>query len=72
MLALIKYETPDPKFMDIYGSFDPELIPNIVTALLPDRKLIKDTPPTEKISAVQKDIMLFTEQELQNLVCVPM
>lgn len=68
MLALMKFETPDRKLMDVYSAFDKHVIENILDALLPDRKFIKETPPTEKIAAIQKGMLLFTEQELQHLV----
>lgn len=68
MLALIKFETPDQKLMDVYGAFDRDIIPDILTALLPDRNFVKETPPTEKIAAIQKGVFLFTEQELHHLV----
>lgn len=68
MLALIKFETPDQKLMDVYGAFDKDIIPDILTALLPDKNFVKETPPTEKIAAIQKGVFLFTEQEVHHLV----
>lgn len=64
----MKFEVPDQKLMDVYSSFDREVIQNILAALLPDRKFIKETPPTEKIAAIHKRTYLFTQQELQHLV----
>lgn len=64
----MKFETPDQKLMDVYSSFDKDVIENILNALLPDRKFVKETPPTEKIAAIQKGTLLFTAQELQHLV----
>lgn len=68
MLALMKFETPDQKLMDVYSSFDRDVIEIILGALLPDRKFVKETPPTEKIAAIQKGMLLFTAHELQHLV----
>lgn len=73
MLALMKYEEPDPKHRDLYALFSQNSVSGLVDGLLNSMDGVEETlPMTGEESSVQcmrRTSALFTEQELHNLVC---
>lgn len=65
-LALSKYEPIDPKFSDLFSHLNKNDVLNFMELLFFD--LDSTEPPTEVSPEISKDIMLFTERELGNLV----
>lgn len=68
MLALLKFETPDVKLMDLYKMFEDDCISNILDVILNDNECDTDHLMIENVPGVQRTVALFTEQELYNLI----
>lgn len=66
ILALYKFEGIDKKYMDIFENVDKNSMNNFVELLFFD--MDSNEPPVETTPQVVRDIMLFTEEELNNLV----
>ncbi|KAG5884484.1 hypothetical protein JTB14_001279 [Gonioctena quinquepunctata] len=64
-LALSKYEPIDARFSDLFDLLDKNRMNNFIELLFFDMDM--EEPPIET-SAITRDIMLFTESELNNLV----
>ncbi|CAG9822510.1 unnamed protein product [Phaedon cochleariae] len=67
-LALSKYEPIDARFCDLFNLLDMNRVHNFMELLFFDMDC--DEPPVESSPDVTRDIMLFTEFELNNLVCI--
>nr|XP_023029474.1 receptor-mediated endocytosis protein 6 homolog [Leptinotarsa decemlineata] len=65
-LALSKFEPIDPRFSDIFNLLDKNRMNNFIDLLFFD--MDTEEPPIESSPAISRDIMLFTEVELDNLV----
>ncbi|XP_066253763.1 receptor-mediated endocytosis protein 6 homolog isoform X2 [Euwallacea similis] len=67
ILALYKFEGIDKKYMDIFENVDKNSMNSFVELLFFD--VDSNEPPVETTPQVERDIMLFTEEELNNLIC---
>ncbi|CAH1130720.1 unnamed protein product [Ceutorhynchus assimilis] len=67
ILALYKFEGIDKKYLDIFENVDKNSMSNFIELLFFDMDSID--PPVETAPQVIRDIMLFTEDELNNLIC---
>lgn len=65
-LALSKYEPIDAKFSDLFNQLNKNDVLNFIDLLFFD--MDTNEPPTDLAPDISKDIMLFTEEELSNLV----
>lgn len=65
-LALSKYEPIDTKFSDLFSHLNKNEVFNFIDLLFFDMDSME--PPTGMSPEINKDIMLFTESELSNLV----
>lgn len=71
MLSLMKYQEPDPKLLDLYSSFDQNLVPSLLEGLLNGLEGPEDGPISVNGAAIQglkRTTALFTGNELQCLV----
>lgn len=73
MLALMKFETPDAKLMDLYKLFDTECISNFLDIILNNSDIqyydiVNEKIPVDNVPGITRKIALFTEQDLYNLV----
>ncbi|XP_048517670.1 GTPase-activating protein and VPS9 domain-containing protein 1-like isoform X3 [Dendroctonus ponderosae] len=66
ILALYKFEGIDKKYLDIFENVDKNSMSNFVELLFFD--MDSSDPPVDTSPEVVRDIMLFTEEELNNLV----
>lgn len=66
ILALYKFEGIDKKYLDIFENVDKNGMNNFVELLFFD--MDSNEPPIETNPQVVRNIMLFTEEELKNLV----
>ncbi|XP_030746066.1 receptor-mediated endocytosis protein 6 homolog isoform X2 [Sitophilus oryzae] len=67
ILALYKFEGIDPKHADIFATVDKEGISNFIEIILTDMDCLE--APVDVSPKISRDIMLFTEEELNNWVC---
>lgn len=65
-LALSKYEPTDAKFSDLFSNLNKAEVSNFIDTLFFD--MDSTEPPAGMSPEISKDIMLFTEDELSNLV----
>lgn len=66
-LALSKYEPIDEKFSDLFNQLNKNDVLDFIDLLFFGMNTTE--PPTSIAPDTNKDIMLFTENELSNLVC---
>ncbi|XP_060523833.1 GTPase-activating protein and VPS9 domain-containing protein 1 [Cylas formicarius] len=66
ILALNKFEGIDKKYVDIFQSVDKNSMSNFIELLFFDMDC--DEPPVECSPEISRDIMLFSEEELNNLL----
>lgn len=66
ILAMSKFESPDRKLMDICNKFDSSSVSNIIDNLI--GKFNDFEQPLEKVNGIYKSYVLFTEEELYNIV----
>ncbi|XP_050296180.1 GTPase-activating protein and VPS9 domain-containing protein 1 [Anthonomus grandis grandis] len=67
ILALHKFEHIDKKYMDIFNSIDKNSMGYFLESIFFDME--GNEAPVETSPHVVRDIMLFTEEELNNLIC---
>lgn len=67
-LALYKYEPTDSKYADLFDLLDKNRVNNFLELLFFD--MDNEEPPIDLSPVVIRDMMLFTEMELNNLVII--
>ncbi|CAG9856957.1 unnamed protein product [Phyllotreta striolata] len=67
-LALRKFEPIDARYSDLFDSLDKDLVCNFIELLFCETDC--DEPPVDASPGLVRDIMLFTEGELNNIVCI--
>ncbi|CAH1109453.1 unnamed protein product [Psylliodes chrysocephalus] len=67
-LALRKYEPIDPRYSDLFDMLDKSRVCNFIELLLFDMDC--EEPPIDTSPSLVRDIMLFTESELNNIVSI--
>lgn len=67
VLALNKFESPDSKFADVYNLLDGDVVCNFLEDILLDLEMEED-PPADITPGVFRDLALFGEDEINNLV----
>lgn len=71
MLSLMKYQEPDPKHKDLYNTFDRTAVPALMDGLMNGSENLDDGPVSvSSIQGVKRLSALFTEMEIQSLVCI--
>lgn len=67
-LALYKFEPTDCKYADLFDLLDKNRVNNFLELLFFD--MDNEEPPIDSSPVVIRDIMLFTELELNNMVII--
>ncbi|KAJ8934394.1 hypothetical protein NQ314_013435 [Rhamnusium bicolor] len=67
-LALNKFEPTDIKFADLFELLDKNRVNNFIELLFFD--MDNEEPPVDSSPLIIRDMMLFTEQELSNLISI--
>ncbi|XP_058798185.1 receptor-mediated endocytosis protein 6 homolog isoform X2 [Phymastichus coffea] len=72
MLSLIKYQSPDPKTMDLYRKFEKDSVSSMLDVILDGAMDDLEEEPSiidaNKLQGLSRSAALFTESELNNLV----
>lgn len=66
ILAMSKFESPERKLMDLHNKFEGGTVSSIVDSLI--LKVDDIEKPVEKLTGINKSYILFTEEELYNIV----